>query len=134
LPAHIFYKNRCGGYNINMKIILHIALLSAGVYGAAYFIPTTIHVNPWYIALIIGACLTIINMVVKPIINILTLPINILTLGLFSIAINGAIFFFLGSGVIQGFDVDTWMAALYGSIIVSIINWLGTKILNLDNE
>ncbi len=117
-----------------MKLILHILLLSAGVYGAAHFIPATIHVNPWYIAIIVGACLTVINMVVKPIITILTLPINILTLGLFSIVINGAIFFFLGSGVIQGFNVDTWMAALYGSIIVSVINWLGTKILKLESE
>ncbi len=117
-----------------MKLILHIALLSAGVYGAAYFIPDTIHVNPWYIAAIVGACLTVINMVVKPIINILTLPINILTLGLFSIAINGAIFYFLGSGIVRGFTVDTLTAALYGSIIVSIINWLGTKILKLENE
>ncbi len=117
-----------------MKLILHILLLSAGVYGAAYFIPAGIHVNPWYIALIVGACLTVINMVVKPIINILTLPINILTLGLFSIAINGAIFFFLGSGIVRGFAVDTLIYALYGSIIVSVINWLGTKILGLDNE
>ncbi|MGI9118371.1 MAG: phage holin family protein [Minisyncoccia bacterium] len=117
-----------------MKLILHIALLSAGVYGAAYFIPATIHVNPWYITLIVGACLTVINMVVKPIINILTLPINIITLGLFSIVINGAIFFYLGSGLVRGFTVDTWMAALYGSIIVSVINWLGTKILRLENE
>ncbi len=117
-----------------MKIILHIILLSAGVYGASYFFPATIHVSPWYIVLIVGAVLTIINMTVKPIINILTLPINILTLGIFSIIINGIIFFILGSGFIKGFAIDNWQAALYGSIIVSVINWLGSMILGLNKE
>jgi putative membrane protein len=71
-------------------------------------------------------------MFVKPIIKVLTLPINILTLGLFSLFINGAIFWYLGSGLIRGFSVRNFTAAFVGAIVVSIINWILVKIFKLD--
>src|ERR1035437_6462188 len=101
-----------------MKIILHWIILSVAVFVTTKII-SGITLDPIWVALIVGACLTLVNMFIKPIINILTLPLNIITLGLFSLVINGAIFWFLGSGVIQGFTVSTFSAAFIGALIVS---------------
>jgi putative membrane protein len=49
--------------------------------------------------------LTLFNMFIKPIVNVLTLPINVITLGLFSLVINGVLFWYLGT-LIKGFSVD----------------------------
>lgn len=113
-----------------MKIILHWVLLSIAVY-ATTFIVSGISVNPIWVALIVGACLTLFNMVIRPIINILTLPINLLTLGLFSLVVNGAIFWLLGK-YIDGFNVETFTAAFVGALFVSIINWILQKVFHFD--
>jgi putative membrane protein len=113
-----------------MKIILHWVLLSVAVY-ATTFIVSGISVNPIWVALIVGACLTLFNMVVRPIINILTLPINLLTLGLFSLVVNGAIFWYLGK-YIDGFTVTSFTAAFVGALLVSIINWILQKVFHFD--
>lgn len=82
-------------------------------------------------ALIVGACLTLFNMFIKPIVNILTLPINIVTLGLFSLVINGVLFWYLGT-LIKGFEVTTFTAAFVGALLVSIINWVLKKVFHFD--
>jgi putative membrane protein len=66
-------------------------------------------------------------MFLKPIINILTLPLNIITLGFFSLVVNGALFWYLGT-IVNGFSVDTFTAAFVGALLVTVINWLLTKI------
>ncbi len=109
-----------------MKIILHWIILSLAVLAAAHFVPG-IAVASFAVALIVGACLTVIVLVAKPILDILTLPINLLTFGLFHIVVNAAIFYFLGT-FIAGFTVATIIAALFGAAIISAINWVGDKI------
>jgi putative membrane protein len=117
-----------------MRIIKQVILLSIAVFAASYFIQG-VHINPIWTALIVGAVLTVINFVVKPIIRILTLPINILTLGLFSVAVNVAIFWFIGTGnFIKGFVIDNWQAALYGSIIISVVSWIGERVLGSNDD
>ena len=113
-----------------MKIIWHWLILSLAVLATAKFI-NGISVNPMWVVLIVGACLTIFNMFIKPIITILTLPLTIITLGLFSLVINGLLFWFLGT-VVKGFSVANFTAAFFGALIVSIISWLATKILQID--
>jgi len=113
-----------------MRIILHWILISVAVY-ATTFIVSGIKVDPIYMALIVGACLTLFNMFIKPIVNILTLPINIITLGLFSLVINGILFWYLGT-LIKGFEVTTFTAAFVGALLVSIINWVLKKVFHFD--
>ena len=115
-----------------MKLILRWILLSVAVWATTKFISGII-VNPLWVVLIVGACLTLVNMFIKPIISILTLPLTIITLGLFSLIINGAIFWYLGSGIIKGFTVTTFTAAVVGSIVISILNWLFAKIFRVDD-
>jgi len=113
-----------------MKIILHWIILSVAVFASTKIIDG-ISVDPIWVALIVGACLTLFNMFIKPIIKVLTLPINVITLGLFSLVINGAVFWYLGT-FIKGFSVSTFYAAFVGALMVSVINWLLNKIFHFD--
>ena len=90
-----------------------------------------ISVNPLWVVLIVGACLTLFNMFIKPVISILTLPLNIVTLGLFSLVVNGLLFWYLGT-FIKGFSVSTFSAAFLGALLVSIINWILKKVFHFD--
>jgi len=115
-----------------MKIILRWIVLSVAVLITTKLsFVSGISVEPIWTVLIVGACLTLFNMFIKPIIKILTLPINLLTLGLFSLVINGAVFWFLGSFV-DGFGVETFYAGFIGALVVSILNWLLSKVFHLD--
>ncbi len=71
---------------------------------------------------------TILNVFFKPILIILTLPVNILTLGLFTLVINAALLK-IASALIPGFDVHGFWPAVLGAVIISVVNWLlGTLI------
>lgn len=109
-----------------MKIILNWVLISVSVFITTKII-SGIVVDPIWVALVVGACLTLFNMFIKPIIKVLTLPLNILTLGLFSLVINSILFWYLGT-FIKGFEVSTLVAAFIGAIVVSVINWLFSKV------
>ncbi len=102
-------------------------MLILAVIASAYFIEgiSVVGILP---AVIAGAVLIFIHTIIKPIIKILTLPINILTLGIFSLVLN-ALFFWLASTVVSGFDVSDFMDALWGAIIVSVLNWLADKVI-----
>ena len=82
-----------------------------------------IHVSGFKAAFFAAAMLGILNALFRPILIILTLPINILTLGFFTFVIN-ALLLKTASGVIRGFDVDGFWYAIFGSLIISAISWL----------
>lgn len=113
-----------------MKIILHWIIISIAVFATTKIVKG-ITVDPIWVSLIVGACLTLFNMIIKPIVNILTLPINIITLGLFSLVINGALFWYLGT-LVKGFSVSTFYAAFMGALLVSVINWFLKKVFHFD--
>lgn len=79
-------------------------------------------------ALIAALVLGLVNAVLKPILILLTLPINILTLGLFTLVIN-TLMVLLASAVVKGFDVKTFWWALLFSIILSLVHGVFLKIL-----
>ena len=93
---------------------------------AAYLVPG-IEVEGFYIALIVAVVLGIVNIVLKPIFLILTLPVNILTLGLFTFVVNALLFWFVASFV-DGFRVEGFIAAFWGALIVSVGSFLANKI------
>jgi len=79
------------------------------------------HVNSFATALIVAVILGIINTLIKPIILILTLPINILTLGLFTFVIN-ALLLLLVARFVPGFTIEGFVPALIGAIVLWLIN------------
>lgn len=80
-------------------------------------------------ALLLAFLWGIIGITVKPILVILTLPINLLTFGIFTFVINGFLLWILG-GFVKGFEVETFWAAMLGAIVLSIINMLSHWALN----
>jgi len=101
-----------------MKIITSILVTALALLLTAQLLPG-IEVTGIYPALIAALVLGILNVIVKPILVILTLPITILTLGLFMFVINAALFMFAAS-FIEGFGVDGFVWALLGSLLVSV--------------
>jgi len=113
-----------------MKIILRWIAISCAVWVTSQIL-TGIHINPFWVSFIVGGCLTIFDMFIRPVVNILTLPLNMLTLGLFSFVINSALFWYLGT-FIDGFTVDKFSTAFFGALFVSVITWIFRKIFPID--
>ncbi|MEA3360498.1 MAG: phage holin family protein [Thermodesulfobacteriota bacterium] len=103
-------------------IIVRWIMLTAAIMFASYVIEG-IHVRGFFSALFAAAMLGFLNSFFRPILIIITLPVNILTLGLFTFVIN-AMLLKMASGVIQGFEVYGFWSAVFGSLIISAVSWL----------
>lgn len=113
-----------------MYLIAKWFISALSLLAAAYLIPG-IYVSSFYIALVVAFFLGVVNVVIRPILVIFTLPVNILTLGLFIFVINGFLFWFL-STFIEGFYVDGLGVAILGALVVSIFSYIGNKFLVAD--
>lgn len=101
-----------------MKLILKWLLLAAVLLAVAHVYPG-VEVKSFGSALIAAFVIGLLNTIVRPILIVLTLPVTVLTLGLFLFVIN-ALMFWSASGVLEGFEVKGFVAALVGSVIYSI--------------
>jgi len=88
-----------------------------------------IHVAGFFSAFFAAAVLGILNALFRPILLILTLPINILTLGFFTFVINAALLK-MASGLIPGFEVRGFWTAVFGSLLISVISWVLTSMVS----
>jgi putative membrane protein len=109
----------------HMTILLRILFNALGLLLIAKYVPG-ITVDSFYTAVIAAVILGLFNAVLKPILVLLTLPITLITLGLFSLVINAALFFFAASFV-EGFAVTSFWYALLGSLLMSIISTIGNN-------
>jgi putative membrane protein len=110
-----------------MGILIHLLATSLAILLSAYVVPG-IEISGFSVALIAAVCLGLFNLLVKPLIFLLTLPINIITFGLFSFVVN-ALLFWLAAVVLDGFEVAGFLAALLGSIIVSVVSSLTRELI-----
>ena len=105
-----------------MKLLVGWIINALALLGVAYFVPG-IHVSSFWIAAIAAAVIGLANMLIKPILVIFTLPVTIITLGLFIFVINGILFWAVGH-FLQGFEVQTLMAGIIGAFAYSVISWV----------
>jgi putative membrane protein len=105
-----------------MSFIVKVLLSSFSVIVAAWLL-SGVHIYNYITALLVAFVLAILNMIVKPILVVLTIPITIVTFGLFLLVIN-ALMALLASSLVPGFYIQGFWAALWFSLIVSIINYL----------
>ena len=103
------------------KVVIKWVVLSAAVMLAAHLIPGMGAIG-WTLALWVGLVLGLINTFVKPVLTILSIPVNILTLGLFSFVLNAFLFWIAIYAVTS--VGPTYVAALLGSIVVAIVMWI----------
>jgi putative membrane protein len=104
-----------------MRLLLTWLINAAALLALKYIMPS-ITVDSFVTALIVAIVLGFINTLIRPIFVILTLPVTILTLGLFIFVINGLLFWAVGSFV-PGFHVDGFWSGVFGAIIYSVISW-----------
>ena len=103
-------------------ILIRWLTTTAAIVATAYLLDG-IQVSGFVSAIFAGAMLGILNAFFRPIALLLTLPINILSLGLFTFIIN-ALMLKMASGLIPGFDVYGFWTAIFGSLLISVISWL----------
>lgn len=104
-------------------------VILAGAIMVASYLLDGIKIAGFFSALGAAAMLGILNAFLRPILIILTLPINVLSFGLFTFVIN-ALLLKMVSGVIPGFDVQGFWTAIWGSLIITLVNWLLHSFIN----
>ena len=103
-----------------MNFLIRILVTALAAFGLSYIL-SGVHIDSFITALVFALVLAILNALVKPILIILTLPITIITLGLFLFVIN-ALIILLCSKMVSGFSVDGFWWALLFSILLSIVS------------
>ncbi|KKT19178.1 MAG: hypothetical protein UW02_C0014G0019 [Candidatus Nomurabacteria bacterium GW2011_GWB1_43_7] len=105
-----------------MKTIIHFVVSALAILATAYILPG-VHVDGIVAALVLAVVLGVINTILRPILVFLTLPLTIVTLGLFILVINGLLVM-LASYIVPGFTVASfWWALLFG-IVLAIVSWV----------
>jgi len=110
-----------------MRLLAAWLINAVALLALPYLLPS-IHVASFMTALGVAVVLGLINAVIRPVMLLLTLPVTLLTLGLFIFAINGMMFL-LAAWLLDGFVVDGFFAGVIGSMLYSVISWLLTKLL-----
>ena len=98
-------------WSINLLALVTAAVLIKGI-----------RIQSIEMGILAAGILGIVNAVIRPVVLILTLPINLLTLGLFTLVINAAMLM-LVSMVVPGFVIESFAAAFLGALIVSVVSW-----------
>ena len=114
-----------------IRLIIRWVLFALALLFTAWIVPGIIFAN-FATALLAAFVMGLVNIFIRPIILIFTLPINLLTLGLFTFVIN-ALMFLLVAKIVAGFIVTGFLAALLGSIVLSLISVFINK-MDFDSE
>ena len=110
-----------------MRLLAVWIINAAALFLVGYLI-SGVHLGSFGSAMIAALVLSLVNALIRPILVILTLPVTLLTLGLFIFVINALLFLFVGN-LLQGFVVDGFGSALLGSILYSVIAWILASVL-----
>ena len=105
-----------------MHLLIRVLINAVALMCVAYIVPG-VHVSSFVSAIIVALVLGVVNAIIKPILVILSLPIEILTLGLFTFVINAALFYFVGLLGI-GLSISGFGAAFIGALVLTIVSWL----------
>jgi putative membrane protein len=104
-----------------LRLLLIWALNSLALFAVANLVPG-IHVAGFMAAVIAAFVLGLVNTLIRPIFLVLTLPVTLITLGLFIFVINGLMFWFAGS-ILKGFVVDSFWYGVLGAVLYSVFSW-----------
>ncbi len=110
-----------------MRLLLVWLINAVALLAVAYVLPS-IRVDSFGTALVAALVLGLVNTILRPLLILLTLPVTILTLGLFILVINGILFWLVGS-FLSGFHVNGLLAGVLGAIVYSIVSWLLSALL-----
>ena len=111
-----------------MSLLLRWLFSAISLMLVAYLVPG-ITVVSFFAALMAALVLGLVNALIRPVLILLTLPVNILTLGLFTLVIN-ALLFWLASSIVKGFNVAGFWPAFWGALVMWLISWMLNGIFN----
>lgn len=117
-------------YDWTMRMLTHILVTAVALAVAAYILPG-VHITSVAALLVASLVLGVVNGIVRPVLVLVTLPITILTLGLFYLVVNG-LAFGLAASVVPGFDVDSFGWAILGALVVGFASWVVGAIVRSD--
>lgn len=109
-----------------MRLMLHWLVNALMLLLVAYLFPS-ISLNGLLPALFTALLLGLVNTLIRPVLLVLTLPITILTLGLFTLVINGLLFWFV-SALVPGFHVAGFWSAFWGALVYSMLSWAASAL------
>jgi putative membrane protein len=109
-------------------IFIRWMILTGAILIASYLLDG-IRVSGFFSAFFAAAILGFLNAFFRPILFILTLPINVMTLGLFTFVIN-AVLLKMATGLVSGFEVHGFWTAVFGSLLISLVSWILTSFIN----
>ena len=115
-----------------MKLLVVWLLNALALLAVAYLMPS-IEVSGFGGALIAAAVIGLVNMLVRPVLVLLTLPVTLLTLGLFILVINGLLFFSVGA-LLEGFEVQGLWSGILGALLYSLVSWALTALVLGDER
>jgi putative membrane protein len=104
-----------------LRLLLVWLINAVALIAVAYLMPS-ISVSGFGAALVAALVLGLVNAVVRPVLVLLTLPVTILTLGLFIFVLNGFLFWMVASWL-EGFNVGGFWAGVLGAIVFSLVSW-----------
>ncbi len=105
---------------IRYGMLINLLINALAFYVTAYIVPG-IHIENLQSLAVVSIVWGVLSIVLKPILILLTLPVNIMTLGLFTFVIN-AFMIMIVSGIVPGFRVDSFGTALLGAVVLSLLN------------
>jgi len=115
-----------------MKLIIKLLLYAVAILITSYLLPG-VHVEDFTSAFILAGVLALLNITIKPLLIILTIPFTVVTLGLFLIVIN-ALIILLADSIIPGTSIDGFWWAVLFSIIVSVLNGIFSGLTKEDRQ
>jgi putative membrane protein len=110
-----------------VRLVVHWLINAAALFVLPYIL-SSVQVKDFVTALVVALLLGLANAIIRPILILLTLPVTILTLGLFILVINALLFWFVGSFV-DGLHVSGFWAGFFGAILYSLITWAANALL-----
>lgn len=110
-----------------MKLLVVWLLNAVSLLAVAYLMPS-IELSGFGGALITAAVIALVNVLIRPLLVILTLPVTVLTLGIFILVINGLLFLLVGN-LLESFEVQSLWSGILGAILYSLISWGLTALL-----
>ena len=112
-----------------LRLVIYILSNALGIWAAARLVPGIFFDGDWKWLILAGAVLGFVNFIVRPIVKIISLPLIWLSLGLFTIVIN-VLMLNLAANIVGALIIETWTAAFWAVIVISIINFLTSFFIN----
>ncbi len=105
-----------------MNFLINLLVNGFAVFITAYLLSSGVKIDNFFTAIVVAVILGIVNTLIKPVLNLLFLPLNIITLGLFSFFLNGVLILLASKFIVGFFVANIWWAILFG-LTLSLINW-----------